>query len=82
MLELSPPLPILLLLRVGGLSRLNTRAVAAEAQNAAQRSAVFTIAVREFMKPTFDTAEVKATEVHFCDEIFQVSVAKPGFITK
>jgi hypothetical protein len=27
MLELSPPLPILLLLRVGGLSRLNTRAV-------------------------------------------------------
>jgi hypothetical protein len=27
MLELSPPLPVLLLLRVGGLSRLNTRAV-------------------------------------------------------
>jgi hypothetical protein len=26
-LELSPPLPVLLLLRVGGLSRLNTRAV-------------------------------------------------------
>jgi hypothetical protein len=28
MLELSPPLPVLLLLRVGGLSRVNTRAVA------------------------------------------------------
>jgi hypothetical protein len=27
MLELSPPLPILLLLRVGGLSLLNTRAI-------------------------------------------------------
>jgi hypothetical protein len=27
MLELSPPLPVFLLLRVGGLSRLNTRAV-------------------------------------------------------
>jgi hypothetical protein len=27
MLELCPPLPVLLLLRVGGLSRLNTRAV-------------------------------------------------------
>jgi hypothetical protein len=27
MLELSPPLPVLLLLRAGGLSRLNTRAV-------------------------------------------------------
>jgi hypothetical protein len=27
MLELSPPLPVLLLLRVEGLSRLNTRAV-------------------------------------------------------
>jgi hypothetical protein len=27
MLELSPPLPSLLLLRVGGLSRLNTRAI-------------------------------------------------------
>jgi hypothetical protein len=27
MLELSPPLPVLLLLRVGGLSRLNTRAL-------------------------------------------------------
>jgi hypothetical protein len=27
MLELSPPLPVLLLLRVGGLSRLSTRAV-------------------------------------------------------
>jgi hypothetical protein len=27
MLELSPPLPVLLLLRVGGLSRLNTRTV-------------------------------------------------------
>jgi hypothetical protein len=30
MLELSPPLPVLLLLRVGGLSRLNTRAVATQ----------------------------------------------------
>jgi hypothetical protein len=28
MLELSPPLPVLLLFRVGGLSRLNTRAIA------------------------------------------------------
>jgi hypothetical protein len=27
MLQLSPPLPVLLLLRVGGLSRLNTRAI-------------------------------------------------------
>jgi hypothetical protein len=27
MLDLSPPLPVFLLLRVGGLSRLNTRAV-------------------------------------------------------
>jgi hypothetical protein len=27
MLELSPPLPSLLLLRIGGLSRLNTRAI-------------------------------------------------------
>jgi hypothetical protein len=27
MLELSPPLPVLLPLRVGGLSRLNTRAI-------------------------------------------------------
>jgi hypothetical protein len=27
MLELSPPVPVLLLLRVGGLSRLNTRAL-------------------------------------------------------
>jgi hypothetical protein len=27
MLDLSPPLPVLLLLRVGGLSRLNTRDV-------------------------------------------------------
>jgi hypothetical protein len=27
MLELSPPLPVLLLLRVGGPSRLNTRAI-------------------------------------------------------
>jgi hypothetical protein len=27
MLELSPPLPVLLLLHVGGLSRLNTRAI-------------------------------------------------------
>jgi hypothetical protein len=27
MLELSPPLPVLILLRVGGLSRLNTRIV-------------------------------------------------------
>jgi hypothetical protein len=27
MLELSPPLPVLLLLRIGGLSRLNTRAI-------------------------------------------------------
>jgi hypothetical protein len=31
MLELSPPLPVLLLLRVGGLSRLNTRAVCRQA---------------------------------------------------
>jgi hypothetical protein len=28
MLDLSPPLPVFLLLRVGGLSRLNARAVA------------------------------------------------------
>jgi hypothetical protein len=30
MLELSPPLPVLLLLRVGGLSSLNTRAIESE----------------------------------------------------
>jgi hypothetical protein len=32
MLDLSPPLPVFLLLRVGGLSRLNTRAVPAGAR--------------------------------------------------
>jgi hypothetical protein len=31
MLDLSPPIPVFLLLRVGGLSRLNTRAVVASA---------------------------------------------------
>jgi hypothetical protein len=34
MLELSPPLPVLLLLRVGGLSRLNTRALPAPTSKA------------------------------------------------
>jgi hypothetical protein len=33
MLELSPPLPVLLLLHVGGLSRLNTRALAFMAES-------------------------------------------------
>jgi hypothetical protein len=48
MLELSPPLPLLLLLRVGGLSRLNARAVHGEASSTLRvcwRVNTFTITV-------------------------------------
>jgi hypothetical protein len=44
MLELSPPLPVLLLLRVGRLSRLNTRALFAPVSNTLPaRSSRFTL---------------------------------------